>query len=186
MANKPKGKIMGFPEMVEMNQEIAQTSRLYSKDIDVGDRISAMISDTRQSIEQMPERISLNDTRTVRRVALAYLTACDKGGCLPSKIGLARACGLSRQAIDSFMSQNPGHSTTEFFEVFFDACAELLSNAALIGGVHPIFGIFVAKAVYKWKDVQQVEFTTNNSPLHSENSATADEIAAKYAELPAD
>ena len=182
---KPKNPIMSFDEMREMNEQVAQ-NRLYSKDADASERISAMISDTKASIEKMPkERIALHDTELVRQTALTYLSACDAAGCLPSKIGLARACGISRTAIDDFMAKNPSSRTTEFLETFFDACAELLSNAALIGGIHPIFGIFVAKAVYKWKDVQQVEVVQpQTGPLFTETNPI--DIANKYNALPED
>lgn len=97
----------------------------------------------------------------------------------------ARACGISRTAIDDYMAKNPSSRTTAFLEVFFDACAELLSNAALIGGIHPIFGIFVAKAIYKWKDVQQVEFVQPQSgPLDC--TVNLEEMAEKHKELPDD
>lgn len=183
---KPRNPIMSYSEMCEMNEQTAK-NRLYSKDADASERISAMISDTKASIERMPkERISLNNTELVRSTALMYLTSCDATGCLPSKIGLARACGISRTALDDFMAKNPTSRTTEFLETFFDACAELLSNAALIGGVHPIFGIFVAKAIYKWKDVQQVEVVNTRDALHDSSDLTAAEVAQKYAELPED
>lgn len=185
MPRPPKGNIQSYEQMISSNQQITQ-SRLYARDDATSEKISAMVESTRQSLEQMPKKIDLHDTELVRRVALQYLTACDNTACLPSKTGVCRALGISRQAVDAYMQREPKSSTTAFLEVFFDACAELLTNAALIGGIHPIMSIFIAKSIYKYKEVSTLEVVNPHDALHDSSDLTAAEVAQKYAELPAD
>ena len=151
MSNKPKNTIMSYSEMIEAN-EVRASSRMFSKDTDSGEKISALVNNTRRELAAMPERISLRDTATVRTVTEQYLKSCDITGVLPSKIGLCRAYGCSRQAVVDYMNNNPQHSTTEYLSIVFDAFNELLSNAALAGSVHPVYAIFLGKAVYGLRD----------------------------------
>ena len=184
MPNKPKNAIMSYSEMIEAN-EVRASSRMFSKDTDNGEKISALVNNTRKDLAAMPERISLGDTATVRTVTELYLMSCDEVGVLPSKIGLCRAYGCSRQAVVDYMNNNPRHSTTEYLSIVFDAFNELLSNAALAGSVHPVYAIFLGKAVYGLRDNTVLEIKTEEkNPLHS--NVTADEIAKKYEALPDD
>ena len=87
------------------------------------------------------------------------------------------------------MNNNPRHSTTEYLSIVFDAFNELLSNAALAGSVHPVYAIFLGKAVYqidsgtytepakmklgKWLDIWTEEYLGDVKPstahLYSED-----------------
>ena len=176
ISNKPAHEILSYSDMVEMN-EAKRLTRLYSKTEDASERVSALIANAAAELDNLPSRISLRDTQTVKAVTRQYLLACEQTGVLPSKMGLARAFGVSRQAIDNFISRNGEHDTTEFLRICFDTFAELLSNSALIGGVHPIMAIFVEKAVFGWKEQNVVEISTPN-PLGE--SISQDELAARY------
>ena len=183
MVNRPKGSIMSYSEMVEAN-EIRASSRMFSKDTDNGEKISTLVSNVRREFATMPEKISLRDTEMVRRVTEQYLKSCDATGVLPSKIGLCRAYGCSRQAITDYMNNNPNHSTTDYLSIVFDAFNELLSNAALAGSVHPVYAIFLGKAVYGLRDNSSVEIkVSNNNQLPYDFS---NEQAMQFMGLPED
>ena len=182
MAKKPAHEIMSPSEMLELAEEQRMT-RLYSKVEDSTDKVQALVGTLADELANMPERISLRDTATVKIVAAQYVDACRTVGVIPNKIGLCRAMGISRQAADSFMDRNPDHPTSQFLEIVYDSFAELLSNSALIGASHPIFSIFITKAVYKWRDNISVEYVGNNqNSIYGEY--TPEQVVQKYEELP--
>lgn len=169
MSGKPKYPAMTDEQMDAMNLEIRGSNRLYSKTEDTSDKISYLVHNATEAMTNLPEKIALRDTETVKDVSLRYLRSCEQTGVLPSKIGLARACGMTRAAIDDFMRRHPEHETTTFLSLFCDTCAELLNNSALIGGVHPIVAIFCSKAIYKWREAVEI-VTPQNTPLGEEIS----------------
>ena len=81
------------------------------------------------------------------------------------------------------MDANPEHDTTMFLEIVLDSFAELLSNSALAGASNMVMSIFILKAVAKWRDNIVIEHTTTE-PLAV--TMDAEQVAAKYAELPED
>ena len=183
MSHKPSNAIMTHDEMVAMNKE-RKLSRLYTKSEEAGECIQTLIQNATTEIVNMSDKISLADTATVKRVTEQYLCACEEVNCLPSKMGLARSFGVSRQAIDSFMARNPEHETTEFLQIVFDTFSEVLSNAALNNSVNMVYTIFVQKAIFGLKEAIQIE-TVQNGPL-STDGMTAEDVARRYSELPED
>ena len=184
MSNKPRNRIQTYSEMVQANEERA-ASRMFSKDVDSAEKISALVSMARQELKDMPDKISLGDTDCVKSITEQYLKSCDEVGVLPSKLGLCRAYGCSRQAVTDYMNHNPRHPTSEYLAIVFDAFNELLSNAALAGSVHPVYAIFLGKAVYGLRDTQTVEVVQpQTGPLFTETNPI--DIANKYNALPED
>ncbi len=181
MPPKAKRPVMTYGEMVEMN-ESKRGTRLYSKIEDGTDKVQALINQTLQELVNIPDRISLRDTQAVRNIALAYVNSCAQTGVLPSKMGLARACGITRKGIDDYMFRNPESETTVFLSLLFDAFAECLSNAALTGSCHPIFAIFVEKALFGWRDALTIEASPTNV-LGSDEMTAADLQAKLDSEL---
>lgn len=184
MPNRPKNQIMGFSEMVEENAQRA-SSRLFSKDIDVSEKITNLVNNARRELSEMPTTISLGDTKTVKVVTERYLESCAIVGVVPTKSGVCRGFGCSRQAVTDFMNKHPNHGTTKYLSVVFDLFSEILADAALAGSTHPIISIFLLKSIFGYRDTQTVEFIPpETGPLGEEISA--EEIAAKYADLPAE
>lgn len=184
MSNPPSKNVMTYSEMVVMNEE-RKASKLFSKDEDAAERISELVSNARKELANVPEKISMRDTETVRKVMDSYMRSCDRTGIIPCKSGAARAMGVSVQGVRSFMVANPDHPTTGFLEIVFDLFSETLNNAALSGLSQPIYSIFLQKAIYGMRDNVTLEIArADNGPLHS--NVTADEIAGKYAALPDD
>ena len=114
MPNTPANDMMEYQDMVNMQQR-KRNSRLYAKtDSDSADKISTLIDTTANELSKMvlSDKISLKNVETVRRKSEEYIKACQDTGTLPSKIGLSRAFGISRQAIEDFMKRNPTHATS--------------------------------------------------------------------------
>ena len=180
MGQQPAHDIMTFPEMLEAEKARAET-RLYSKTEDVQAKIQAMIGQTVLDIVNLPQKISLNDTETVRTVTKNYLLASYSNATIPSKAALCRGFGVSIRAVDDFMSRNPDHETSQFLRLVFDSFADLLANSALVGGTNMVMSIFLLKSIFGFKEGITIE-TTVRDPLGE--PVSAEEIARKYSELP--
>lgn len=180
MGQKPAHDIMTFPEMLETEKARAET-RLYSKTEDMQEKIQTMIGQTVLDIVNLPEKISLNDTETVKTVTKNYLLACYSNGTIPSKAGLSRGFGVSIRAVDDFMSRNPEHETSQFLRLVFDSFADLLANSALVGGTNMVMSIFLLKAIFGFRESIVIE-TPAADPLGSPR--TPEEIEALYRDLP--
>ena len=182
MAQPPKNEIMTINEMDDMNYEILSHSRLYDRDTSASEKVAVTVGAITQQLIDFPaERISLRDANTVKATTYNYLKSCERIGIIPSKIGLSRALGISRTAIDAFVRRNPDSETGRFLSMAFDAFAEMLSANSLSGSVHPIVSIFLQKALYGFRDNSAV---IEQSELPEENSLTIEEIEQRYADLP--
>ena len=114
---------------------------------------------------------------------MRYLHSCERTGAIPSKIGLARACGVNRKSFDKFMREHPDHPTTAFLEIVTDAFSEALTQASLNGSVQPIVSIFLQKALYGMRENEQIAPPAEN-PL-GETTST-EELMKKYEEIVVD
>ena len=54
------------------------------------------------------EHVSLTDIEELKKRTLIYLKACEENAVFPSKSGLARCLGYSRQEIDNWISKHQG------------------------------------------------------------------------------
>ena len=179
MGQKPAHDIMTFSEMLEAEKARSET-RLYSKTEDVQEKVQAMIAQTTVDICNLPEKISLNDTQTVKTVTKNYLLACYSNSTIPSKAALCRSFGVSIRAVDDFMSRNTEHETSQFLRLVFDSFADLLANSALVGGTNMVMSIFLLKSIWGFKEGITIE--TVNNPLG--DSKSPEEIAQLYNYLP--
>ena len=161
---KPKGNIQTDSEMDESNALIVQ-NHLYGKDLDASEKVSAIVSAISENLIDIPKQIRLSDTEQVKSVTKRYLRSCYRTGVIPSKTGLARACGCTRNGLDKFVREHPGHATSEYLQICFEAFAEMLSMSSLTGGNHAIVGIFLLKAMYGFKDNLPLSEPLIDSPL---------------------
>ena len=182
MANRARKYIQSAQEMDESNLEVLNHSRLYSRETDGSEKVAVVVNEIAGQVLDAPQRILLTDTETVKRVTSEYLRSCARTGILPSKVGLARGLGCSRQALDSFVQHNPDHNTTVFLQIAFDAFSEILTMGSLVGANHPIVGIFVLKSLYGWRDNADIPEAISGGPLGNELST--EEILRKYSDLP--
>ena len=106
------------------------------------------------------------------------MKSCDRTGIIPSKIGLARAMGITRAAADSYIRNHPESDTARFLLLMFDGFAEMLSMSSLSGSIHPICAIFLQKALYGFRDNEQIDEPAEPKEVE----LTPEEIAAKYSD----
>ena len=176
----PGHSIMSMEQMLAMEQERTET-RLYDRNEDADAKIRKLIAQTTTELANLPEKIDIRNVEAVKSVVKAYMLSCYNAGSVPSKSGTCRAMGLSRQAVDAFMSKNSNHPSAEFLRVTFDAEAELLSNAALTNSTNMVLSIFLLKAVFGYKESVVLETPVDNSFVQE---LSPEEIALKYADLP--
>lgn len=182
MSDRPHGNIQKPSEMLATAQEQRLNNRIYSKTADSGMVVAAITAELAAELANLPIKADLKDTEQIRRVVVAYVGACSQAGLLPSKLGLARALGMSSRNLDKFCENHPQHETAEFLELVFDSFSDALSTAALSGATAQVYSIFIGKSLYKMRDNATIEIDTRKyDPLGERVSA--DKIADKYKDL---
>lgn len=177
----PKNEIMKPSEMALMESENRIGNRLYSRTADGAEVVTAIVSRLAMDLANRPRKISLQDPNEIEDVAIAYVNACAEAGTLPSKVGLCRAMGYSRQGVDYFLNHHGEEPGAEQLRQIFDGFADVMNTAALTGACHPIVGIFTLKSQAGWRDTVSIETDVKRDPL-GERKSTA-EIMAKYADI---
>ena len=130
--------------------------------------------------------VSLVDTERVIDMTIQYMRSCAASSTIPSISGLTRSMGLSRSTFYDCVDRHSPKETAEFFEKVHDCFAEIMSNATLRNEVNTISGIFLLKALFKFRE-QPAEIVVsqgNQSPydgMTSDEAATA--IMQKYQDL---
>lgn len=181
------GEIKSDEQMDEHNLEVVTTSPLYSRDVDNGEKIGRIIGGARELLSRAEEmaldpgkKIRLSDTPLVVRTAERYLQSCQRIGTIPNKSGLAVACGCGRNAFDAFIRRQPNHPTAEFLQILFEEFADINLQAGQSGSCHPIFSIFILKALYHLRENDQVA-PIEDSPLG--DLTDTETLMRKYDEL---
>lgn len=133
-----------------------------------------------QASEQR-KKVDLRNIADVKQRTYDYLSACAAAEAFPSVMGLAvHGYGISRQALNQYLLRND-NEVTEFIDRTKDVIADILTNASLYNNANAVAVIFQLKNSHSFADRVEIE------PVTSKNESdrfTADEIAAKYAELP--
>ena len=159
MSDKPHNNIQHPSQMLATAQERRLNSRIYAKTADSGAVVAAIVEQLAEDLVEIPQKANLRNTEQIKCIVVAYVAMCAKAGTIPTKIGLARALGMSRRTVDYFLERHPDHPTAELLELAFDAFAEAMSTAALTGSVQQVYAIFLSKALYKFEDTVTVKAT---------------------------
>ena len=174
------GTIASDEEMDAQNERVLANSMIYSKEIGSGEKIGLIVSSIADDIANVGEKIEFRNTALVKETTMRYLRSCSRVGAIPSKIGLARACGCSRKAFDKFIQRNPEHPTSEFLQIVIDGFAEANMEAGQSGSCHPIFAMFVLKAMYGLRENDPLPQLADN-PLGEITDTTT--LMKKYEEI---
>ena len=145
-------------------------------------RISEIVTSLADGVENLigdRQKVSLSDLDTIQAVTVRYIRKCSQSAALPTVSGLAKALGVSRQAIYDHIRQHPKSETAKWFEDISDSFGEAMMQAALTGTVAPVPAIFIAKARFNWRDAITIETPVDN---RFEEELSPEEIAAKYAD----
>ena len=177
-----KNQALTPSEMDMMNRDLVIDNHLYDVGGSRAGTISEIVSVIGSDVIKERAKIDLRDTAEVKRIAAQYIESCQRVPVLPSKSGLCRSLGYSRQGLWLFMRDNGNHPTTDFLERLFDGFSETYDIAAMGGTIHPVYAIFTQKAQYGLVDNPPQEELPAADPLGSPR--TPEEIEALYRDLP--
>ena len=146
------------------------------------DTISSLVGDLADRLEQaeVRERISLQDTDSVKAQTMLYIRSCQISGVLPTIAGIALSLGVSPVSLSNFMRNYPDTETTKWLKTVKEHFGTLLAQAALDNAVAGIPAIFTLKANYGWRDDPEPEAQNNDG----QEELPPDAIAAKWSDLP--
>lgn len=177
MSDKPHNNVQQPIQMLATAQERRLNSKIYNRTADGGTVVEAIVEQLAKELVEIPQKADLKNTEQIKKIVIAYVAMCSKAGTIPSKIGLARALGMSRRTVDYFLERHPEHPTAEVLELAFDAFAEALSTAALANATNNVYSIFLSKALYKFEDTVTVKAVPPD-PMDAKSSAA--EIMARW------
>lgn len=124
-------------------------------------------------------RVQLSDTATVQEITLNYTKTCAEYSVIPSISGLAKALGMTRQALHDHVKRHPDDPTSEWIKEVSDSFGQILMDAAVSGVVAPIPAIYATKARYGWSDHD----ATDLSEIEGKQKVDAKAIIEKYQNL---
>lgn len=170
MPDKPMGNVQNPSQMLATAQERRMNSRIYNRTADGGTVVEAIVGQLAEELAEIPQKADLRNTEQIKKIVITYVAVCSQAGTIPSKIGLARAMGMSRRTVDYFLERHPDHPTAEVLELAFDAFAEALSTAALANATNNVYSIFLSKALYRFEDTVTVKAVPPD-PMDTKSSA---------------
>ena len=176
----PRGYIQTDDEMDESNLVIATTSKIYSRDSDNSEKISAIVGNIADDLSKMPQMIEFANTELVKSVVVRYIKSCERAGVVPMISGLARACGCDRSTFSKYIQRHPGHPTAIYLKMVTEAFSETITQASLAGAVQPIVSIFTQKTDYGKRENEPI--VEPKEDLLGDVVAT-DDLDRKYAEM---
>ncbi len=127
----------------------------------------------------LKEKVSLEDIENIKVRTIAYLRACEETGTFPSSLGLARSLGYSDRALRNWRNQKPFSETAQWLEMFNDLCADVLNQSALKNNANSIVSIFLNKAMYGFRETNEL-VVTPNSNVQEEVAYSAEDIRKRY------
>lgn len=126
--------------------------------------------------------IDISDEKQVAQRITDYFDFCEQNDRKPNIVGMANWLGVSRDTLNSWeRGECRGSTHSDLIKRAKGMLEELSVEYLADGKVSPPNGIFLLKALFGYRDVQDIVITPNN-PLATDQ--TADEIAEKYKELP--
>lgn len=177
--------VMTDEQMDEMNSIVVQ-NRLYDRETKPSDKVSIIIESVGTTINDIPTKVRLQDTDSIKKICWRYICSCQRKGVIPTKIGFARALGHSRQSLDYWCASHSESESAQFLQVAFDAFGEILASSALAGGCNEIVAMFLMKSLYHIRENDEVP-EVRSSPLGEpidEDELEARILAKYYEYLP--
>lgn len=154
MGRKPNGEIMTQDDMIEYGNQKRTTSKIYKGEAMelTNNAISQIVSRGLAEIENADKhQIDLTNTDMVKETSKLYIQACADTATLPSMAGLARAMGVTRNAL-YYWIRRKDTDTGKWLTMCQDLFSDLLSDGALKNNVNPIVSIFLQKAQFGLRD----------------------------------
>lgn len=126
------------------------------------------------------EKVSLDDITEVKERTIVYLRACEETGTFPSSLGLARSLGYTDRALRNWRNYKPDTETAQWLEIFNEMCADIINQSALKNNANSIVSIFLNKAMYGFRETNELVITPNKTGYEEENLYSAEDIRRRY------
>ena len=108
--------------------------------------------------------IDISDPKQVENRINEYFDFCEENDRKPNMVGMANWLGISRETVNSWKR---GDYRTETHSAVIrkavDILEELWVDFMQNGKINPASGIFLAKNMFQYKDVQDVVISPNNN-----------------------
>ena len=123
--------------------------------------------------------IDISDPKQVENRINEYFDFCEENDRKPNMIGMANWLGISRETVNQWKRGDVRSSThTDVIRKAVDILEEIWVDYMQNGKINPASGIFLAKNMFQYKDVQDVVIT----PQNGEQEMSAEDIAKRYIE----
>jgi len=124
--------------------------------------------------------IDISDPKQVQHRINEYFDFCEENDRKPNMIGMANWLGVSRETVNTWKRGDYRSSThSDLIRKAVDILEELWVDYMQNGKINPASGIFLAKNMFQYKDVQDVVISPQNN---GEDDMSADDIAKRYIE----
>ena len=124
--------------------------------------------------------IDISDPKQVQHRINEYFDFCEENDRKPNMIGMANWLGISRETVNSWKRGDYRSAThSAVIRKAVDILEELWVDYMQNGKINPASGIFLAKNMFQYKDVQDVVISPQNN---GEDDMSADDIAKRYIE----
>ena len=191
MKTTGKNTAQSYEEMTETMEEARENGLALTKGNSIykqqageykkGELSTLLQAKTQELVEVATrEKVSLSDSEEVKRRTIVYLRACEETSTFPSALGLARSLGYSDRALRNWRNKQPLSETAQWLEMFNDLCADVLNQSALDNNANSIVAIFLNKAMYGFRETNELVLTPNTSQLEEEAAYSAEEIRKRY------
>ena len=120
--------------------------------------------------------IDVADPKQVEQRINDYFQFCEENDRKPNMIGMANWIGVDRATLTSWKTGEYRNTThLPVIKKAIDVLEELWVDYMQNGKMNPASGIFLAKNMFQYKDVQDVVVTPNN-PYESGNVSDVDQV----------
>ena len=165
--NKPVKRRRNRPDLAKFGEEFTEP----------GDN-SRYLRFARVSMNLPP--IDISDARQVENRINEYFDFCEENDRKPNMIGMANWLGISRETVNQWKRGDVRSSThTDVIRKAVDILEEIWVDYMQNGKINPASGIFLAKNMFQYKDVQDVVISPQNN---GDQDMSAEEIAKRYLE----
>lgn len=165
--NKPAKRRRNRPDLAKFGEEYTEP----------GDN-SRYLRFARVSMNLPP--IDISDARQVENRINEYFDFCEENDRKPNMIGMANWLGISRETVNQWKRGDVRSSThTDVIRKAVDILEEIWVDYMQNGKINPASGIFLAKNMFQYKDVQDVVIAPQNG---ADQDLSADDIARRYLE----
>lgn len=174
------------PEEISANNSVRKETRVYKakhearKDYltQIVQRGMDAIAD-RETLSKFP----LSNTERLKEQTMVYLETCLEDGILPDFQSFSMSLGFTSSGVNNYIKRTEeGDPSRDWLVTMKELFSSMLSQAALSDDVNTIFAIFAQKAMYDWRENQQITIAVDNPLGAPKTEEEINKINERYAQ----